>query len=325
MDLISIIVPIYNVERYLKKCIDSLINQTYKNIEIILVNDGSKDNSIKICDEYVKSDNRIKLFHKENGGLADARNYGMKFVTGKYVTFVDSDDIISKNMIEILYNNLIENNAQISECEFFRFCNESEISNNINDSKKYTVSNMKDKCKALLQDKANSNVCGKLFLTELWNDIEFPKGKYYEDQFTFYKVLFKTNIIVHNKSQLYFYRRNPNSIVASMNKVKAADFIEATENMTDAIVKRYPEFKNEYINMNLITRLKVMISINKKEYIKNKDFYKNIDKYIKNNSSKIINNNEISKKNKIKVKLYVTNKKIGKFIINFWFKLKTKF
>ena len=113
-NLISIIVPIYNVEKYLKKCIDSIINQTYKNLEIILVDDGSPDNCGKICDEYAKKDNRIKVIHKENGGVSSARNVGVENATGEYIGFVDSDDYIEKDMYEVLINNLKKENADIS-------------------------------------------------------------------------------------------------------------------------------------------------------------------------------------------------------------------
>ncbi len=112
--LISIIVPVYKVEMYIKKCINSIINQTYKNIEIILVDDGSPDNCGKICDDYSKTDKRIIVVHKDNGGLSDARNRGLIAASGQFITFVDSDDYIELNYIETHYNNLINNNADIS-------------------------------------------------------------------------------------------------------------------------------------------------------------------------------------------------------------------
>ena len=110
---ISVIVPVYNVEKYLTKCVDSIMNQTYKDLEIILVDDGSTDNSGKICDEYVKKDKRFKVIHKKNGGLSDARNVGIKNSTGEYLSFIDSDDYIDNDMIECLYNACIKNNADI--------------------------------------------------------------------------------------------------------------------------------------------------------------------------------------------------------------------
>ena len=113
-ELISVVVPVYNVEKYIDKCINSIINQTYKNLEIILVDDGSPDNCGNICDEYAKKDNRIIVIHKENGGLSDARNTGIEVSKGKYITFIDSDDYISDNYVSFLYNLIIEYKADIS-------------------------------------------------------------------------------------------------------------------------------------------------------------------------------------------------------------------
>ena len=120
-DLISIIIPVYNVQDYLKECVDAIINQSYSNIEVILVNDGSTDNSPAICDEYSKKDSRIKVIHKKNEGPAMARNAALDIASGKYLNFIDSDDLIHKDMISILYNNLINNDADISICNYQSF------------------------------------------------------------------------------------------------------------------------------------------------------------------------------------------------------------
>lgn len=313
MDLITIIVPIYNSEQYLKSCIDSIIGQTYKKLQIVLVNDGSTDGSSKIINMY--NDERIEIINKENGGLSDARNFGMKVAKGKFITFIDADDIISKNMIEILYKNIIDNNAQISECEYLRFCNENELIDTISELKKVNVLNSKLECKNILIGSKKSMVCGRLFLKELWNGIEFPVKKYFEDQFTFYKVLLKSNKIVEDKSKLYYYRRNIKSIVSIMNIRKINDFINATEEMTNAIINKYPEYKEQYINLNVINRLTCILTINKDEYEKNKDFFDNINNYIMENSLQVIKNKEISKVKRIKIKIYIFNNKIGKNII----------
>ena len=117
-DLISVVVPIYNVEKYLKTCIETIIKQTYKNIEIILVNDGSTDNSLQICNEFKEKEKRIKVINKKNGGLSDARNIGLKKAKGKYICFIDSDDFINEKYIEELHSLIIKNNAQIAICSF---------------------------------------------------------------------------------------------------------------------------------------------------------------------------------------------------------------
>ena len=119
--LISVIVPIYNVEKYLERCVESIINQTYKNLEIILVDDGSPDNCPQMCDDYAKKDSRIKVVHKKNGGLSDARNAGMKVATGEYVSFIDSDDYISLDFYETLLETIVDNDSDIVECSVVKF------------------------------------------------------------------------------------------------------------------------------------------------------------------------------------------------------------
>ena len=125
-DVVSVIVPVYNVEQYIRKCIESILNQTYNKMEIILVDDGSTDNSGIICDEYSKRDKRIKVIHKINGGLSDARNAGLDICTGDYIVFVDSDDYIKNNMIEMLHKDILEKRADISVCSYF-FDNDGNI------------------------------------------------------------------------------------------------------------------------------------------------------------------------------------------------------
>ena len=119
-ELISVIIPVYNVEKYIRYCLDSVINQTYKNLEIIIVDDGTKDSSGEIAEEYAAKDSRIKVIHKENGGLSDARNVGLDVATGRYIAFLDSDDVISLDFYEYLYNMIKEKDYDIAECEFFR-------------------------------------------------------------------------------------------------------------------------------------------------------------------------------------------------------------
>ena len=134
MPAISVIVPIFNVENYVRKCVDSILNQTFSDIEIILVDDGSTDASGRICDEYLSKDDRIRVIHKENGGLSDARNAGLDMCTGEYIGFVDGDDYIDGDMYELLYKNLIQYDADISMCRFRRIYN-----NRIDDNGKDTI------------------------------------------------------------------------------------------------------------------------------------------------------------------------------------------
>ena len=230
LDLISIIVPIYNVEDYLVECVNSLIRQVYKNIEIILVDDGSPDNCPEICDEFAKKDSRIRVFHKQNGGLSDARNYGIECAKGKYVCFVDSDDFVSEDYIQCLYNGIIQNNADISICGFTNY-----------------LKNGKKVCKikhieGRVYDKINAhiylNVLGyfdvaswnKIYKKELFDNIKFPVGKTCEDWRIMYKIFDLVDKIYYDSTVKYFYRRRENSITTS-KKVR----LDSLEAALDAI------------------------------------------------------------------------------------------
>lgn len=240
-DKISVIVPIYKVEKYLHRCVDSIINQTYTNLEIILVDDGSPDSCPKICDEYAKIDDRVKVIHKENGGLSDARNAGLKIATGDYIAFVDSDDWIHKDMYNILHKNIIEKNADIVECgvkKISKFENQFE---EISDESfiKYTKENlMKD---LICEDIVKQTVWNKLYRKNVIKDFTFEKGKVHEDEFWTYKVFDRCNILIHINADLYYYFQREDSIMGQVYSTKRLDAIEGRYNRYLLIEKKYPQ------------------------------------------------------------------------------------
>lgn len=229
-ELVSIIVPIYNVEKYLKKCIESIINQTYKNIEIILVDDGSPDKCGEICEEYSKKDNRIVVIHKQNGGLSDARNKGIKVAKGKYITFVDSDDYVDYRYIELLYKAVKENNTKIAQCNIAKV----NMSGNIIARLGYRENSIKTS-KNMLNDIYSSHlienivVWNKLYLKEMFNNISFPVGKIHEDEFTTFKILYNVDKISIVNEYLYYYRQTDESIIGKKFNKKRMDLLEALE------------------------------------------------------------------------------------------------
>ena len=230
--VVSVIIPIYKVEPYLHECVDSVINQTYKNLEIILVDDGSPDNCPKICDEYALLDSRIKVIHKENGGLSDARNVGIAIAKGKYLCFVDSDDVIHNQMVEIMIKPLIENNVDVSCCSFLLF----DDTNLLSDASSAHII-IDDKTYFFLEPKEwflkeyTASAWNKMYKKELFADIEFPKGKYHEDVFTTYKVCYNTNKIACCKYNLYFYRQRKGSIMKAANHQRLLDLMEGTNEL----------------------------------------------------------------------------------------------
>ena len=227
-DTISIVVPIYNVENYLEECIDSLISQTYSNLEILLIDDGSTDNSGKIADDYMKKDERIKVFHKKNGGLSDARNYGIIRAKGKYICFVDSDDYVSEDYVEFMMNNLIQNETKISACGYCYVFENKEI-------KEIKEINYKEIKNKYLDDDAqiysnvigyfNISFCNKLFDITLFDNILFPVGKKSEDWFIMYKILEKAGALYYDSTIKYYYRQRKGSI--SKDVMANTDCIEA--------------------------------------------------------------------------------------------------
>ena len=229
--LISVIVPIYNVERYLNTCVDSIANQTYSNLEIILVDDGSPDKSPEICDEYARTDVRVKVIHQKNGGLSAARNAGIDIAQGEFLTFIDSDDFVACNYVELLYKGIVEFDADISIASFCTFTNEDELKISRNELSFVEIA--KDECfrryGALNAGLSMPfiSACNKLYKKDFFTSIKFPIGKLYEDAFSTYKLLDKASKIVFTPSKLYFYRINPQSILGQSFKEKHLDMVEA--------------------------------------------------------------------------------------------------
>lgn len=247
-ELISVIIPVYKVEDLLDRCVNSILNQIYSNLEIILVDDGSPDNCGAVCDQYATEDKRIRVIHKENGGLSSARNAGLKIATGKYVTFVDSDDYINNNMLEILYNNLLAANSDISICNFQSFSDESEVmTSDLNILDDFTTYSNEESLEILLYNRITNCSWGKLFRKELFDDIEFPEGKIMEDLATTYKLFAKSKSISISKKKLYFYYLRPNSIMRSEFSNKKIEGMDAIVEETVFIKSRFPQLINAAI------------------------------------------------------------------------------
>ncbi|MBR9961668.1 glycosyltransferase family 2 protein [Anaerostipes sp. Marseille-Q3525] len=232
--LISVIVPVYNVEKYLKKCVDSITSQTYKNLEILLVDDGSTDSSGQICNEFEKNDARIKVIHKKNGGLSDARNAGLDRAKGQYYAFIDSDDYIQDNTIEIMLNAIKKNKSEIAVCNMIRFLEEGETVQFYCPTDHEVLYQGNQRYKTLNQP----SVCNKLFEAKLFEGIRFPKGKYYEDTFVYHEVLYRANSIVLTGTDSYWYLSREDSILGQPQYTERYfDFIEAVYKRADFLLK----------------------------------------------------------------------------------------
>ncbi len=227
-DIVSIIVPIYNVEKYLERCVDSIRNQTYRNLEIILVDDGSPDNCGRMCDAFAGEDPRIRVIHKPNGGLSEARNAGLESATGEYVSFIDSDDFIHPEMIRDLYGRMQKHQADIVQCSF-RSVTEDSIVDPGPDNEK-VLSNL-EALRYLYTPFVVDYVmaCNKLYRKALFGTIRYPISKIHEDEFTTYKLIFKAKRIVVTDKKYYHYYLSPNSIIRSSFSAKKLHYAEAME------------------------------------------------------------------------------------------------
>lgn len=255
-DLVTTIIPVYNVEDYLEQCIDSVINQTYKNIEIILIDDGSTDNSGIICDKYGQRDQRIRVIHKENGGLSSARNTGLDIMEGKYVYFLDSDDYLALDLIEVYVELIKKYNADIVQGTFYEFygnVNKEPERNNPYVDKFTTEEALRS---MLLDRKLVHAAAGSLYKSVLYNDIRFPLGLLYEDLATTYYVVAKSQKIIRCDDSRYFYRMRLGSIMNSRVTEKDMVLLDIVDRVTDDMKKMYPALGAECLRKQIVVYLK---------------------------------------------------------------------
>ena len=236
---VSIIVPVYNVEAFLDECVQSVLAQTYENIEIVLIDDGAKDNSGKMCDDYALKDERIVVIHKENGGLSSARNAGIEKATGDYLIFVDSDDVISPSMVETMVSKALEYDTDIVS---------SRITENRDllekgDKQKVKVFDIHDALKDIFYDGIIlTSASGKMYSKDLWKSIRFPVGWLFEDYATIYKVIMASKgKVVSFDDYNYYYRPNPNSITKTAFYHKRMQFYEVNERVVSDVKEIYPD------------------------------------------------------------------------------------
>lgn len=247
---ISVIIPVYKVEKYLRRCVDSILNQTYKNFELLLVDDGSPDSSGKICDDYSKTDNRIKVIHKKNGGLSSARNAGIKASSGDYLNFVDSDDWLEFDCLEYLLELLTKNNADFSMAENIRDSSDVDFDSKLKKTPfEEKVFSQKDFLSLFFKINTQKNVqyaWAKLYKKKLFDNIKYPEGLTDEDVPATFNVILASNKIAYSTKIVYHYFVNPNSITESEFSNKKFDLLK----VWDIVCKDAIETKNQWIIKN---------------------------------------------------------------------------
>lgn len=300
-DKISVIVPIYKVEDYLHRCVDSIINQTYTNLEIILVDDGSPDNCPMICDEYAKKDSRIRVVHKKNGGLSDARNAGLDIATGEYIMFIDSDDFVDIEMMESMMKNMIDNNVDMVVCNIKYVYEDREV------VKYNQADRILDRYEAMeeyLKDGVVQAVAwNKLYKKSLINNMRYKVGKTNEDEFFTYKVVDKTDKIYYDSKPFYNYIQRNSSIMGKYS-IKRLDGVEASYERLNFIKEKYPTLyekeKKTFVNLCIYSYQMILKEPNLDKDKQGRKILNNYTKKIKFNKTELKN---YSYKDKLKIYL----------------------
>ena len=310
-ELISVIIPIYNVEKYMDDCLKSVTEQTYKNIEIILINDGSRDNSIDKCYKWMKKDVRIKVYNKENGGASSARNYGLDRAMGEYIVFVDSDDYINDHMLEKLYEALKENKCQISMCNSVRVFDsdviikdelrsETEIWNEEKYWEKYYLC-PEDKYIVLWN---------KLYPKKIFEELRLPEGRLFEDEMVMHKIIGKCSKIAYIDEKLYYYLQRQGSSMNQSYTYRTFDVVEANTNRSIYFYsKGYYKLAETSLTQNISRIIDIKENLDMKNKI-NYDCYKREKKQFTDAYFKLFK--RLSIKSKANILTFVLGEKLYK-------------
>lgn len=304
---VSIIVPVYNVEDYLKKCLSTITNQTYADIEIILIDDGSTDNSGEICDKFALLDSRIKVTHKKNGGVSEARNAGIRVATGKWLTFIDPDDYVTDNYVEYLLELIRENDADISIATHTYVTPKKEI--NYETGEFVIMDGEETLRRMLLNNGFDMGLWAKMYRTEYFSDISFPVGKLFEDSLITYQIVNKASKIVFSSKSIYYYVNRSTSIVNYSFNIKKFDLIEMNKLNEKFINNTYPNLKNEAkrrVIWSYFSTLNQVMTSNDKTVIKK--YAPELKEYITSNGKFILSKSFIPMRDKIG---YITLKVFG--------------
>ena len=300
-NLISVIVPCYNAEVYLDRCVQSIVLQTYSKLEIILVDDGSTDNTYERCREWMHKDSRIHVIHKQNGGLSDARNVGLDNSHGEYIAFVDSDDYIHPTMFELLYNALIKNNADISVCGVYRTDGKDDVELPFGYKENISCLSSIQALKDILTNRCMIAAWNKLYRKSSIGNLRFIKGRYNED-FPFLYELYKKKLkVTYVTSPLYYYYINPNGITGKFSE-KLLDGLKNAIEICNKENKETTGLENElkeYLDRNVIGAIRMLYLNHAVNMYPNQFTY--CRKYAIKNSSRLL----LSKKFTIKMKLWL--------------------
>ena len=297
--LISVIVPVYNVAQYLEKSIASIQQQTYQNLEIILVDDGSTDESGKIAEELALADKRVKVYHQMNQGQSQARNYGRDIANGQYLIFIDSDDYIHPDMIATLYQQLVREDADVSSCGVMNVYSNSETPQSSNIDNYFVCDSKKFLSEYLVGEKIPGSICNKLIKRDIAKHLSFPKGKIYEDAYYHFDLIkVAKKYVVNTKPHYYYFHRGDSSTTKPFSE-KDLSCVDVYETFYNYVMSYYPELKKEAFfrlaHAYFVVLDKMLLDENFKEF---KDFPR-IYRYLKQHAFDIFKNDIFRKGRRI--------------------------
>jgi len=319
-NLISVIVPVYNSEKYLPKCLESIINQSYDHLEIILIDDGSVDFSLNICHEYAKRDDRIKVLHQENRGPSATMNRGLDFAQGTFIAFVDCDDYLHSQMYEVLYNNLMEHKADISICGYTKVFEEDERIEEICIGENISLYNNMEALEKLCDELINVEVWNKLYKKEIFHNLRYEVGIMHEDAFIVHRILHKAKKIVHSDQSLYFYLQRSSSIMGQKFNLTRLDHLKALEDrMLFFLEKEYTELYKKTLN-HYLNCIQVYYCLVSEFFPKEKVVLEDLRNKHRNFHGDI---KKLSRITKVRYNIFSINPFLFKACINFWKMMKS--
>ena len=314
--LISVIVPAYNVEKFIGKCIDSILRQSFKDFEVLLIDDGAKDSTPEICDACAKKDSRIKVYHKENGGLSDARNYGIDRMQGKYVTFIDSDDYVDSGYFEYLYGLITqEEDIQIAICGK-KSVREDENASPDPETFHEIITGERAVQKMLCGHGSGHSARAKLYSANLWKTVRYPKGKIYEDYATTYRVMALVDKAAWGNAAMYFYVQHIESIMHQKCSRRSLSLVDIADEETEFIVKKWPALKQEALARKVTSELKCLQNILNAKNEEFDDYKQKIVEDVRRHKGELLASKKVALKTKIKIIALLLGERTFGFIYN---------
>ncbi len=309
--LVSVIIPVYNVENYLAECIESVINQTYKNLEILLIDDGSLDTSGKICDEFAQKDTRIQVIHKPNGGLSSARNSGLDIMRGDFVYLLDSDDYICLDLIERYLNWANINDADIVIGTYYIFWKTTHKKIcPLKENDKIQNYTCVETLRMMLLDEKISHGPSALYKASLFYKLRYPIGYLYEDFATTYYIISQCHKVVICEDQRYFYRMRTGSIMNAKVSKQNMILLDIADTVTEDMIRLYPELKMPALRKKITTYMTMYSYILITGFNSFKPEQERIEKVIRSNARNFLSADCVRKKEKLKLKLFLKGKLI---------------